>query len=546
MATVDEALAIALDLQLAGRRDEAWELYGRILDAVPDEANALHLSGLLAAQAGHGAAAERRLRLAVASAPEVADYALNLAKMLRAQGRGEAAAAFRRALALAPFAVEPTATLAALLHDLGRTEAAARMVRRTLTLQPDLAEAWRHLAALSPEDTIPAARRAVRLLPAHVTGWRLLGAAWRERWVPGGAVAAFERALALDPAQADALSTRAIALKDLGRMADALAGQERADRLSGGAPEIRYSLALTRLLAGDLPGGFAAYEVRWRVRAFPTPPRGLAEPLWRGEPIAGRTILLHEEQGRGDTIQFARYAPLVAARGARVVLEVGADLVRLMRSLPGVARVMARGEPLPAFDVQCPLLSLPLAFGSGLDTVPATVPYLSAEPALRAVWRARLAGSGPAVGIVWAGNPAFSGDARRSPGLEALRPLLRMPGVRFFGLQVGPGRESLRAAGLPDGVTDLGTELGDFADTAAVMANLDLVITSCTASAHLAGALARPVWILLPDVPDWRWLMGRMDSPWYPTARLFRQPRPGDWAAVVDRVAEALRDRRPE
>lgn len=547
MASVDEALSIALDLQLAGRLDEAWELYGRILAAVPDEANALHLSGLVAAQRGREDDARGRLRRALALLPAAAGIHLNLAKLERAAGRAVATAAgFARTLRLAPAATEAAAALAVLSQEAGRTDRAGRLFRHLAVLQPDLAEPWLRRATLPgtpPAEALPLLRRAVHLRPDNAAAWRRLAAALRATGADTAAATAFERTLALDPADTAALSSRASTLRDLGRFAAALTGHGRADRLAGGwgkggAADVRYNHALALLLAGDLPRGFAAYEARWQASGFPTPPRGLPQPLWRGEPLAGRTLLLHEEQGRGDAIQFVRYAPLAAAMGGRVLLEVGADLAPLMRTLPGVERVLVRGEALPPFDLHCPLLSLPLAFGTTLDSVPAAVPYLAAEPQRAAGWRARLAGSGkgeePAVGLVWGGNPAFAGDAARSPGLARLLPLLAVPGVRFFALQPG------LTGPLPPGLTDLGPEIGDFADTAAIMAGLDLVISSCTAPAHLAGALGRPVWVLLAHAPDWRWLLDRGDSPWYPTARLFRQPRPGDWASVAAAVAEAL------
>jgi len=260
-----------------------------------------------------------------------------------------------------------------------------------------------------------------------------------------------------------------------------------------------------------------------------------------GEDIAGRTILLYAEQGLGDTLQFVRYAPQVAARGARVLLEVQPPLVSVLSGLQGVERVIARGEPLPDFDVECPLMSLPRAFGTTLGNVP-TAPYLRPDSQRAAHWRERLrGGEGLKVGLVWAGNPRFPGDRLRSPRLEGLRAVLDVPGVRFFGLQKGPGREDLERVPVPDGFTDLGPEIDDFADTAAIMANLDLVISSCTGPAHLAGALGVPLWVVLPYSPDWRWLTAREDSPWYPTARLFRQSRVGDWADVAERAADALR-----
>jgi len=544
----DQALLAALDHHLSGRTAEAAELYARILAVVPDHANALHLSGVLAAQTGDAAGGVARIARAVALAPDVADYHGNLAKLFRAQGRtGPAAACLRRLLALHPDALEEAATLGVLEQEAGHPTAAAAAFRRALALQPDLAEITLRLATLLPPDAVPAmVRRAARLNPLDRRAWSVLGAAHRALGRHEDALAAFEAALALDPADVAALGTHANATKDLRRLDESLAAHDRADRLSGGDPTIRWNRAHALLLAGRLEEGFAAHEARWLARGFPTAPRGLPQPLWHGEDIAGRTILLYEEQGRGDVIQFVRYAPLVASRGARVVLEVGADLVELVRSVPGVDAVVARGEPLPPMDVQCPLLSLPHVFGTTLASVPATVPYLSADPARVAAWRGRLVGGDSKgelkVGLVWAGNPAFATDRERSPGLAALLPLLEVPGVRFYGLQLGPGRDALAERAMPPAFTDLAPHIADFTDTAAIMDNLDLVISSCTAPAHLAGALGRPVWGLLSFAADWRWLADRADSPWYPTARLFRQPRPGDWAAVAAAVRAALEE----
>jgi hypothetical protein len=292
------------------------------------------------------------------------------------------------------------------------------------------------------------------------------------------------------------------------------------------------------LLRGELREGFEKYESRWRLETLP--PRGFPAPLWNGEDLSGRTILLHAEQGYGDTIQCLRYVPQVAARGGWVVLEVPKELLGLARRLPEVGQLLARGDALPRFDLQCPLFSLPRAFATTIETIPAQVPYLSAEPEAIARWRIRL-GERPGlkVGLAWAGSPQHRNDARRSIAIETLLPLLRLEGVRWFSLQVGERAADL--ARLPGGlVTDLSPDLIDFAETAAVIGNLDLVIAVDTASAHLAGALGRPAWVLLRARPDWRWLLEREDSPWYPSLRLFRQHRPGDWEEVVRRVAAAL------
>jgi hypothetical protein len=265
--------------------------------------------------------------------------------------------------------------------------------------------------------------------------------------------------------------------------------------------------------------------------------------MWRGESLGGKTILLHAEQGFGDSLMLLRYAPLVAARGGRVVVEVPRALERLAARLAGGPyTLVAAGQPLPAFDLHCPLMSLPLAFGTTPETIPAAVPYFSAAPDAIARWRARLAtAAGMKIGIVWAGNPVHLNDASRSIALDRLASLFELPETQWYSLQVGERASDL--AKLPAGrITDLAPDLTDFAETAAAISALDLVISVDTAVAHLAGALGHAVWILLPFDPDWRWLLERGDSPWYPTARLFRQPKRGDWDSVVHALRDALRE----
>lgn len=652
MATIQEALSLALDHHLAGRAAEAEQVYAAILDAVPDHPDTLHLFGLLRAQTGRLEEAVALLERAVAERPGHPEFRVNLGKAYRAAGRpDEAAVAYREALRLCPEAPEVAFVLASLERDLGRLPAAIAGFLHTATLQPDLAEAWLQAGALLRQtghgaEAVRCLRHAVRLRPDHAPAWHQLGVAlqrvgdaesvavlrqatvldpldpgirlnaaralcdgghwgeaarqlaaslaldptsvealdllgfvrWRQRgtadpspwyrralrldperpnrWTAFAiaaaergerAVAALaaERALSLDPAGPQQMGLRALLHRDAHRLDDALRLHDRAVAAAPAAAEQRWNRGLTRLLAGRYREGWEDYEARWRTAGFPTKPRGFTQPLWSGESIAGRTILLHEEQGRGDAIQFIRYAPLVAARGARVVVETGADLAALLGTVDGISQLVVSGEPLPPFDLHCPLLSLPRAFGHELPDIPARVPYLQPDPRQVIHWAERLAtadagGTPLRVGLVWAGNPGFAGDRERSPGLEVLRPLFTVPGCRFLGLQVGAGRLALLGEAMPASFTDLGAELASFTDTAAVMAGLDLVVSSCTAPAHLAGALGRPVWVMLSHTPDWRWLLGRDDSPWYPTARLFRQPAPGDWASVVAMMRDAL------
>jgi hypothetical protein len=346
----------------------------------------------------------------------------------------------------------------------------------------------------------------------------------------------------LDPTNAAAFNDLAACLFALDRDAEALAYIRRALDLNPELAESEESDSIWLLRYGRFRDGWRHYEARQRTSQGERFDRHFTTPQWRGGPIQGRTILLHVEQGVGDTIQFLRYAPLVAARGARVVLEVYRGLRELTEGLPGVAEVVEYGEPLPPFDLHCPMLSLPLCFGTELDSIPASIPYLRVPRDRIFQWHTRL---GPRqrmrVGIAWSGNPLHRDDARRSIPLAALRTLLAPQPDREFHVLQAEVRESDRAvlAALPH-VHDYSGLLRDFADTAALISLMDLVISVDTSVAHLAGALGWPVWLLLSSVADWRWLLERDDSPWYPSFWLFRQQVRGDWAAVLTRVEREL------
>ncbi|CAO3406803.1 tetratricopeptide repeat protein [Azospirillum largimobile] len=580
MVTLSQALLIALDHHQASRVAEAEDIYRRILGADPEYADAMQLLGVLAAQTGRGEEAVRRLRLAAALRPESAGGWSNLAGAEQSAGAVERAVRlYGRALRLMPELADAHASRSGALRRLGRSDAALAAAGQALALAPDHADALANRAAafLSQGDSQVAERCARRSLclngrsaVAHATLAAALAA--QRRWKEAEGTA--RDSLAVDRDTGEAWEVLGAVLAKLGRFAESLDAFAHAERLRPGPSlwaargtaliamaqpaeaaaaferalaerlqdaGLHWNLGFARLMAGDYVGGWP--ELEWRRhddRAEP-PWRRFSQPAWRGEALEGRTILLYAEQGLGDTLQFLRYVPLVAARGGRVVLEVQPSLLPLAAGVEGPAQVIARGDPLPPFDLECPLMSLPRAFGTVVDEVPATVPYLKADPARVAVWRGRLApADGLRVGLVWAGNPRFPGDDQRSPRLASLRGLFDVPGCRFYGLQMGPGREDLAGAALPDRFTDLGPEICDFADTAAILANLDLVISSCTGPAHLAGALGVPLWVALPFSADWRWMTGRDDSPWYPTARLFRQPAPGDWRSVAGRMAAEL------
>lgn len=579
MVTLSQALLIALDHHQAGRVVEAEDIYRRILGADPEYADAMQLLGVLAAQTGRHAEAYRRLRIAVALRPDGAGGLSNLAGVEQsADALDDAVRHYGRALRLMPDFADAYASRAGALRRLGRTPAALTATGHALALAPDHADALANRAAalLSCGDAEAAercARRSLSLNDRSAIALATLAAALaaQRRWEE--AEAAARGSLALDREAVEPWEVLGAVLAKLARFPDSLDAFSTAERLRSG-PSVRaargialiamarpveaavefehaladrpddvglhWNLGFARLMAGDYRRGWPEFDWRRRDSHAEPPWRPFPQPLWQGEPLNGRTILLYAEQGLGDTLQFLRYVPLVAARGGRVVLEVQQPLLPLMAGLEGAAQVIARGDPLPPFDLECPLMSLPRAFATGLDGVPAA-PYLRPDPVRVVRWRERLGQQdGLRVGVVWAGNPRFPGDAERSPGLAGLRGLFDVPGCRFYGLQMGPGRAGLADAGLPDSFTDLGAAISDFADTAAIMANLDLVVSSCTGPAHLAGALGVPLWVALPFSADWRWLTGRDDSPWYPTARLFRQPAPGDWPAVAGRMATEL------
>jgi tetratricopeptide (TPR) repeat protein len=391
------------------------------------------------------------------------------------------------------------------------------------------------------EACVEIAARALAIDARHVEVLCNRGAALRRLNRIDEALADYDRALEAAPDSAVVLNNRGVALAALNRHAEAIATYTRALERNPGYASARFHRALSRLVSGDLANGWEDFEARWGGSETQGIARAFAGPRWTGnENPHGRAILLHAEQGMGDAIQFSRYAALLLARGARVVLEAHAPLKELFAQLPGVDRVVALGEPLPPFDYHCALLSVPRAFGTTLATIPGGKPYLAAPPAHLERWRARLGErNGLRVGLAWSGSAALANDRNRTIALAQLG-AIRPQGATLVSLQKEV-REIDRAA-LESGppLAHFGDELADFRDTAALVSLMDVVVTVDTAVAHLAGAMGKPVWILLPFSPDWRWLLARDDSPWYPSARLFRQTRSGEWGPVIERVALEL------
>jgi tetratricopeptide (TPR) repeat protein len=427
----------------------------------------------------------------------------------------------------------------------GQLAEAAATYHTILREVPDDAEALSNLGAVFNNAKQHAAAEAACLAalaarPGYWAALANLGVALHRQQRYEEAVAAYIASLNANPGNARACTNLGVALNEQWRMPESLRIHDAALRLAPDDAEVRNNRALALLIAGDFERGFTELEWRWRSPLMR--PHGIPGPQWQGEPPAGKTILIHDEGGFGDTLQFVRYAPMVAALGARVLVQVQPPLLRLIRrSMPG-AEIVARGETLPAFDLHCPMLSLPHCLRTTLDTVPADLPYLYPDPAAAERWRARLADAASKnllVGLVWAGASrpdmpdAFAMNQRRSLSLARFAPLAEVPGVRFVSLQL-----DAEPVPPPPGmaILDPMSEMGDFDDTAALVVNLDLVIAADTAVAHLAGGLGRPVWVLSRYDACWRWLAGRTDCPWYPKLRFYRQPRPGDWDPVIAAV----------
>ena len=514
--TVAELIEQGLNEHRAGRLAQAQAAYRQVLAIEPEHAEALHLLGVAAHQTGDGDRAIAFIRRAIALDGTRSNFYNNLGVALTDLGRlAEAETELRACLRLSPDFANGHYNLGNALDKLGRLAEAEASYREALRLEPDYPDALNNLGHVL--------NQLGRPLEAE------------ERLRTG---------LCLRPGSSGSLNNLGIALFDQCRLDEAETVYREALRLQPDFPDARNNLAYALLKAGRYEEGWEEHEWRWRAKHMAGGVRSFSAPLWQGEPIGERVILLHAEQGQGDTLQFCRYAPLMRSK---VVLEVQPTLVRLLSRLPGVSQVIGRGEALPSFELHCPLLSLPRAFGTTLQTVPARVPYLAADPRDVELWNDRLAGlRGLKVGLVWAGEPRAHApelaaiDVRRSIALSGLAPLAEIRGITFVSLQ--KGGPAAQATHPPAGMTlfDPTADLHDFADTAALIEALDLVISVDTSVAHLAGALGKPVWLLNRYDACWRWLLNRDDSPWYPSLRQFRQTSPGDWPGVIECVREAL------
>jgi hypothetical protein len=576
---IEELLQQALKLCQSGRFTEAKVLYEELLKSHPDQPKALTNLGAIEFQAGHFEAGlsliQRSIQIdanqpyafynasneliklkrydealdycnrAVALKPDFAEAYNNLGIASENLGHdNEALTNYDKAVALRPNYPEAHNNRGIILHHLKRYNDALTSYDHAISLKPDYAKAHNNRGNVlkdlkHPIEALTCYEQAIKLAPDFAEAYFNQGVllASIERF--NEAILSYDKAITLRPAYADAYCNRGYALQQFNNFEDALHSYNRAIELDDELHLAKWNKAFLLLLMGEYSRGWELYESRWQVyqKEFF---RNFSQPLWLGaQPIAGKTLLIHAEQGLGDFIQFCRYVPLAEALGANVVLETPASMISLMNSLQGDFDIVEKHKPLPHFDLQCPVMSLPLAFHTTVQTIPANVPYLNADKGKRHIWETRLGRKEQLrVGLVWSGSAA---NKKRSIPLSQLEPLLQLP-CEFHALQQEIGEEDALVSNRFKRLHLHHDELADFSDTAALIAEMDLIISIDTASAHLAGALGQPVWILLPFAPDFRWMADREDSPWYPSARLIRQTTMDDWDSVITNVANRLSD----
>jgi tetratricopeptide (TPR) repeat protein len=584
-SSTEQTLQAARDYLRAGQVPESESAYRQVLASDPKNIEAINGLGTLALHLNRFEEAANFFKEALAVRPSEVGIAMNLGTALLKLNRlPEAGAVYEQVIRAKPDFAEAWANVAVVLAELRRLEDAERANRRAIQLKPQFAMPYQNLGtvlrdmgrlseaeqvlkqglAIEPnrpemlarlalvylslgltdrsknQEAIDVLRRALAVQPNHPYVLSNLGVALARLGRPQEAVPYHEQALQVHPNFPAGMMNLGVALRSLGRFDEARSWFERALALEPNNPALHQNHAMELLIAGEWEQGFDEYERRLEEKSIFV--RTWPKPRWDGTDPAGRTILLAGEQGIGETIDLVRYAPLLAQRGARVVMEVQEPIVSLIARVSGVSEVIAQGQNLPEHDFYSYLPSLPHLFHTTPQTVPAAVPYLSADPARAESWRQKLAeyGNDLKVGLVWGGSAHHRSDIHRSMLLVEFAPLAEVKGVRFFSLQTGPQASQVLSAPREMQLVDLGKSLTSFEETAAALANLDLLITVDTAIAHLAGAMGRPVWNLLAVAPDWRWLLNRSDTPWYPTMRLFRQPSYGDWAGAMQQVKREL------
>jgi tetratricopeptide (TPR) repeat protein len=549
-SSADAHYSLGSCLSDLGKREEAIVHYKQALKLTPDHAEALTNLAVMLAEHGSIDEAIGLFRQAIHCRPDFAKAHHNLGVALAQQEKmNEAEESLRAALRHKPDYAEACYNLANVQCAQGKRAEGIRVYRQALALKPDYTEAYNNLGltlleAGKPSEAAVYLQQAVRLRPDFTEAHNNLGLANAEIGRFAEAEACYHEALRINPRYHDAHNNLANAYKEQGKHEAALASYQIALWLKPDSASAHWNRSLAWLQIGEYEQGWPEYEWRWkRKKATPRPFR---QPQWDGAPFSGKTLLVYMEQGLGDMIQFIRYVPLAKERGGKVIVQCPGFLMPLFSSCRGIDRIVPEGSPLPEFDIYVPVMTLPMIFKTTLQSIPSEVPYLFADKSRVDQWRQKLNNyPGFRIGISWQGNPFHQWDRYRSIPLHLFEPLTKLEGVRLFSLQQVHGLEQLQTIKSCFEIIELPSELDSgsaaFMDTAAIIQNLDLIIAPDTALAHLAGALAAPVWLALATIVDWRWMLRRKDSPWYPNTRLFRQVSLGDWEEVLHHIAKELR-----
>ncbi|MFQ5455541.1 MAG: tetratricopeptide repeat protein [Nitrospirota bacterium] len=573
-------------LHQTGRLQEAEEIYRQILNHNPLHEDAMHLLGVIAYQSGSNDMAAELIGKAILINPSIPNFHNNLGNALKSQGKiDEAIQSFKEAIRLKPDYPEAYLNLGNAFKEKGKLDDAIEYYKKTISIKPDFADGYNNLGNLLKEqgkldDAIEYYKKAISIKPDFAEAFHNLGNLFEKRKNFDEAIEYYKKAISVKPDFARAYNNLGNLLKKQGRVDKAVEYYQKAVELNPDFAEAYYNLAnapedqgkldgvveyykkaigvkpgfaeahfnrgIALLLMGNFEEGWAEYEWRFRTEeiARQIGYNDFGIPRWDGSALNSKTILISSEQGFGDTIQFIRYMPLVKEKGGKVIFESPKEVRQLIEGFHGIDQIVewpvSKNRDIK-FDTYIPLLSLPGIFRTTVDTIIAEVPYLRANPELVKKWHKEIHCKELKVGLVWAGNPVHKNDHNRSCKLSDFRPIGFIHGIKLFSLQKGTPADQLSESPENMSIVNIGEQLMDFSDTAAVIQNLDMVISVDTAIVHLAGALGKPVWTLLPFMPDWRWMQNREDSPWYPTMRLFRQPEAGDWKSVIANIREELK-----
>ena len=530
----------AIQHHQAGQLEQAKKKYQEILDTNPQHADSSHLLGLVEYQYGNYMKAIEHIQQAVLISPKQPVFLNNLGNVLKEMGElDRSVQAYQQALEIAPDDAEIHNNLGVTLKEMGELDRSVQAYQQALEINPQYAEAHNNLGNVLKEmdqldESIHAYQKALKINPQYVEVYNNLGNVLKEMDQLDESIHAYQKAIQIQPDYVEAHINLGVVLREQVRLKESIQAHQQAIQIQPDYDEAHINLAITFLLQGQLTAGWKEFE--WRRSRK----RDFKRPLWDGTPLNGKSILIYAEQGFGDTIQFVRYIDLLPDANTIIIVFCQPELKTLFKSMDRIDTLVTKGEDIPNSDVHVPLLSLPYMFNTTLNTIPARIPYLYPNPKADSVFH--LDGSHDLkIGIVWAGRPTHADDNNRSIDLKWFKCLLDIRNCEFFSLQVGERREDIKQHGHHRTIKDLGKQFTDFHHTALAILQLDLVISVDTAVAHLAGALGKEVWTLLPFVPDWRWMLDRSDSPWYPSMTLFRQQETGgDWSPVFERLRLAL------